>query len=67
MTGSFGAAALRLSGQAALLAGWAPDTFWAATPAELAAILAAFAPPVGGAMDRCTLDLMLAQERDRDG
>ncbi len=35
----FSAEALRLSGMAIRLTGWPPDTFWAATPAELAAIL----------------------------
>lgn len=36
---SFGAAARRLSGAAAMLLGWRPAEFWAATPAELAASL----------------------------
>lgn len=42
---SFGEGARRLSGLAARLLGWRPDEFWAATPAELAAILAPDAPP----------------------
>lgn len=42
MSGSFGAAALRLSGLAARALGWRPAEFWAATPAEL---IAALAPP----------------------
>lgn len=34
----FGTAAARLAGLAGLLFGWPPDTFWSATPAELAAL-----------------------------
>jgi hypothetical protein len=36
----FGASALRLCAFAARAFGWRPAEFWAATPAELAAILA---------------------------
>jgi hypothetical protein len=35
----FGEAATRLSGATATLLGWRPSEFWAATPAELAAVL----------------------------
>lgn len=41
MTGEFAAAALRLSGFAGAVLGWSPDRFWAATPAELGAVVAA--------------------------
>jgi hypothetical protein len=41
----FAAAAVRLAGRAALLLGWRPADFWAATPAELAAVTAALVPP----------------------
>jgi uncharacterized phage protein (TIGR02216 family) len=40
----FSDAAARLAGLAGALLGWRPDEFWRATPAELAAILAAMAP-----------------------
>jgi hypothetical protein len=40
-----------LSGQTAILLGWRPDDFWNATPAELAAILAAFLPAGDDAAD----------------
>lgn len=33
--------ALRLAGMAGLMFGWAPDAFWAATPAELGALVRA--------------------------
>lgn len=61
----FGEAAARLSGQAALLIGWSPDTFWAATPAEIAAIVMAAAPPPADGIDRNTLSAMM--ERDAHG
>ncbi len=61
----FGEAAARLAGQAALLIGWTPDTFWAATPAELAAIVLAAAPPSAGGIDLTTITAMM--ERDAHG
>ena len=51
---SFAITAAKLAGQAAVLLGWRPDDFWAATPAELAAILAALAPE-GAAANGATL------------
>ena len=42
--GRFGNAATQLCGQCALLLGWRPAEFWAATPAELACVLSAYAP-----------------------
>lgn len=41
---TFADTAAQLAGQTALLLGWRPDDFWNATPAELAAILAAMVP-----------------------
>lgn len=64
MSERFGAAATRLSGQAAILLGWTPPLFWAATPAELAAVLAALSPPAGDGLDRRTLDALMERERD---
>ena len=40
MSQGFGAGAHKLAGFAARMLGWRPAEFWAATPAELAAILA---------------------------
>ena len=37
----FSEAAARLAGLAGALLGWRPEEFWQATPAELAAVLAA--------------------------
>lgn len=39
----FGSRAARLAGFAGALLGWSPDAFWRATPAELAAVVAALA------------------------
>ncbi|HQS70873.1 MAG TPA: phage tail assembly chaperone [Novosphingobium sp.] len=63
MSGRFGAGAARLSGHAALLLGWTPDTFWTATPEELATILTALRAPDGEAVDRGTIDRLMEQDR----
>lgn len=42
---TFADAAARLAGLAGAILGWGPDAFWRSTPAELAAVLAALAPP----------------------
>jgi uncharacterized phage protein (TIGR02216 family) len=39
--------AARLAGLAGALAGWRPDEFWRATPAELEAVLKAYVPEQG--------------------
>jgi hypothetical protein len=39
MSTSFAGHARKLAGIASALAGWSPDIFWRATPAELAAVL----------------------------
>ena len=49
---SFSAAAGRRAGLAGALLGWRPDEFWRATPAELAAVLDALAPPAAEAPGR---------------
>jgi hypothetical protein len=63
----FAEAARLLSGQCALLLGWRPHEFWAATPAEVATIFAASAdfagPPRGIGRD----DIKHLLERDGDG
>lgn len=40
MSARFADAAGRLAGLAGVAFGWSPDRFWAATPAELAALVA---------------------------
>jgi Phage tail assembly chaperone protein, TAC len=44
---AFGASALRIGGALARLAGWLPETFWNATPAEAAMVLCAWAAEAG--------------------
>lgn len=57
----FAGAALRLAGLAALHFGWRPAEFWAATPAELAAIAAVMLHPETHAAppDRATLHRLM--------
>lgn len=47
---SFADAAARLAGLAGIAFGWTPDTFWQATPAELAALTRALAGEGTGAV-----------------
>lgn len=61
MTPHFGPGALRLAGLSAQLLGWRPAEFWAATPAELAAILAP-ALPRGAGLTRTDLARMMERE-----
>ncbi|MET0251751.1 MAG: phage tail assembly chaperone [Novosphingobium sp.] len=65
--GRFADGARRLSGQAALLLGWRPDDFWAATPAELAAIFAARDEAGGSAAGLSRTDLDRMMEHDGHG
>ncbi|MEH3108096.1 MAG: phage tail assembly chaperone [Sphingomonas fennica] len=62
---TFAASAARLAGVAGAVAGWRPDDFWRATPAELAAVLTALAGP-GAAAPACADDLrrLLAEHPD---
>jgi len=60
--GRVGAAALRLVGVMARVAGWRPGELWAATPADVAAVLAAWMPEAESAgVDRGALAAMMEQ------
>ncbi|MEA3039031.1 MAG: hypothetical protein QOE79_1544 [Sphingomonadales bacterium] len=61
----FAEAASRLAGAAALLLGWRPDEFWSATPAELAAVLAAANGQTAAGLDQAALERLM--EADPDG
>jgi hypothetical protein len=61
----FSDAAARLAGLAGALLGWRPDEFWNATPAELAAVLAAMAPDAPAAVSAD--DLARLKEMFPDG
>jgi uncharacterized phage protein (TIGR02216 family) len=65
MSGAFGPAAVRLAGLAGALLGWRPDEFWAATPSELAAVIAALRGE--GAAPAATDDLARLKEMFPDG
>ena len=61
----FGLAAVALAGMMARALGWRPDEFWAATPADVAAVLGAWgdADPAA-AVDRAGLTAMMEQFPD---
>lgn len=61
MSGTFAASALTLIPLAARALGWTPDTFWAATPADLAAALADPAAPAAP-LTRADLDHLLEHD-----
>lgn len=61
----FSQTAARLAGMAGALLGWRPDEFWAATPAELAAVLTAL---VGDDQPAASVDdLARLKEKFPDG
>jgi hypothetical protein len=62
MSESFGAGARRLMGLSARMLGWRPAEFWAATPAELAAILAPEADSAARPLSRAEMLRMMEQE-----
>ncbi len=59
--------AARLAGLAGAIAGWRPDEFWRATPAELETVFAAFASPGSGATPPNAATLVALQEQFPDG
>ena len=61
--GTFAAGALRLAGLVPRALGWRPGDFWAATPAEVAAIFTTDEPPGGEPLTRGELDALLEQDR----
>jgi hypothetical protein len=63
--GEFADSATRLAGLSGALLGWRPAEFWAATPAELATIIAALSPPQDSAGDAAMITKL--QELFPDG
>ncbi|BBB13500.1 hypothetical protein SPYCA_2758 [Sphingopyxis sp. FD7] len=62
---AFGPRAARLLGVMARVAGWRPEDFWAATPADVAAVLAGWIDESGVAgFDRAALSAMMEQFPD---
>ena len=65
MTPTFSDSARRLAGLTPRLLGWRPDDIWGATPAELAAILAADADHAApDPLSRAELDKLMEQDRN---
>ena len=62
---SFAEAAARMGGLAGVAFGWGPDAFWAATPAELAALVQAVRGDAPDPCDRATIATL--KERFPDG
>jgi hypothetical protein len=60
----FVGAAARLAGLAGALLGWRPDEFWNATPAELAAVIAALVGDNASAADAADLARLKAMFPD---
>ena len=65
MSETFAAGARQLAGLIPRLFGWQPGDFWDATPAELAAILAAGRSSAGATLSRTELTALM--ERDNHG
>ena len=63
MNARFGAGAARLAGLAGQALGWRPAEFWAATPAELALVLAPLAATPGAPLSRAECEQLMEQER----
>mgnify|MGYP006277819043 CR=1 FL=1 len=62
---AFGPYAVRLLGVMARVAGWSPDEFWAATPADVRAVLAGWVDADGaGVVDGATLAALMEQFPD---
>ncbi len=60
--GLFAGSATLLLGVTARVLGWRPDDFWAATPADVAAVLAGWgAEEEAGGVDRAGLAMMMEQ------
>lgn len=66
MSQNLGHGAVRLAGLAARLLGWKPHEFWQATPAELAATLAPYAP-ADEPLARTDLTRMMERENAKPG
>ncbi|WNO53541.1 phage tail assembly chaperone [Stakelama saccharophila] len=48
-----------MAGIAGVLFGWSPDAFWAATPAELGALVRAIRGDGGDTIERATVDRLM--------
>ncbi len=62
---TFAESAARAAGLAGVAFGWSPNAFWAATPAELGALVQAVRGDAPHPCDRATIDML--KERFPDG
>lgn len=67
MSTVFAECAVRLAGVAGALAGWPPDIFWRATPAELETVLVALAGDDPAAAPPSPATIAVLKERFPDG
>ncbi|MEM8696497.1 MAG: phage tail assembly chaperone [Pseudomonadota bacterium] len=63
----FASEAARLAGLTGAMLGWRPDDFWAATPAELAAVFSALSGDEPSAVPAAQSDLTRLMEQFPDG
>jgi uncharacterized phage protein (TIGR02216 family) len=61
---NFTQSAAILCGQCAVLLGWRPGEFWAATPAELECVLSALAPKTQAPPTRQDIEKLMEQYPD---
>jgi len=59
--GRLGPAAVTLAGLMARVAGWRPAEFWAATPADVAAVLGGWSEAADAGVDGAALVAMMEQ------
>lgn len=64
---SFSENAVRLAGASAVVLGWRPHEFWAATPEELATVLAAMVGESATPPDAALLGRLMEQFPDERG
>lgn len=64
MTETFSDASSTWTARAAQLLGWAPDTFWAATPSELIASLTSINQPQDQSITRDQIAHLIESEND---
>ena len=60
----FGLAAVALAGMMARALGWRPDEFWAATPADVAAVLGGWCEEADAGVDGAALAAMMERFPD---
>lgn len=65
MSGRLAPGARRLAGLTCRLLAWRPDEFWAATPAEVLAILCPEPPAAGRPLTRNEMNALVERDHDK--